>query len=243
MNIVDSLYKVALLGSSWVLWLLIGLSVVSITAMVERIFFFVKNRAGGEVLARDLRRALADGDEAAVNRVLSSNRSVEADVLREALRWRRGGPDAVFDAIESELGRARKQLERGSTFLGTVGNNAPFVGLFGTVLGVIAAFDSLAGGPGDAAMGNVMAGIAEALVATGVGIVVAIPAVVAYNVVQRRIGDIEDGARALGRLLVAWIRTEGRGAEPVAAIEATAKREAPQENGDRGLSALVDGAE
>jgi biopolymer transport protein ExbB/biopolymer transport protein TolQ len=241
MDIVDSLYKVALLGSSWVLWLLIALSVVSITAMVERIVFFARNGLGSDALSRDLRRALADGDEAGVNRTLATNRSIEAGVLREAIRWKRGGPDAVTDAIESELGRKRKELERGSTFLGTLGNNAPFVGLFGTVLGVIAAFDSLAGGPGDAAMDNVMAGIAEALVATGVGIVVAIPAVVAYNLVQKRIADIEDGARALGRLLVAWIRTDGRGAEQPVSTEA--KADAPASEDRAAFTALADGAE
>ena len=76
------------------------------------------------------------------------------------------------------------------TLLGTLGNNAPFVGLLGTVLGVIEAFHQLSGGPAKAAMGNVMSGIAEALVATGVGLFVALPAVVAYNVAQKRIGEI-----------------------------------------------------
>ena len=78
------------------------------------------------------------------------------------------------------------------TLLGTLGNNAPFVGLLGTVLGVIEAFHQLgAAGQNKEAMGNVMAGIAEALVATGVGLFVALPAVVAYNIVQKKIGEIE----------------------------------------------------
>ncbi len=68
--------------------------------------------------------------------------------------------------------------------LGTLGNNAPFIGLFGTVIGIIVAFHELgqnpAGGPS-----VVMAGISEALVATAVGLIVAIPAVIAYNIFQR----------------------------------------------------------
>jgi biopolymer transport protein ExbB/biopolymer transport protein TolQ len=93
------------------------------------------------------------------------------------------------------------------TLLGTLGNNAPFIGLFGTVLGVIEAFQHLSEGAGEAAMGSVMSGIAEALVATGVGIFVAIPAVVAYNVAQKKIADVEGDAQALAKLITAWLRT------------------------------------
>lgn len=212
MDIVDSLLRVALLGSTWVLWLLLALSVVSIAAMVERWVFFRRNRAGGEALRKALSGALATGDEETVDRVLGAHASVEADAVREAWRWRAGGPEAIADALESELAHARKKLERSMTLLGTLGNNAPFVGLFGTVLGVIEAFHHLSDGSSEAAMGNVMSGIAEALVATGVGIFVAIPAVVAYNVAQKRIDDIESGAHSLAKLVTAWVRTGGRGA-------------------------------
>lgn len=207
MNIVDSLLRVALLGSSWVLWLLLALSVVSIAAMVERWAFFRKNRAGGEALRDELSRALIDDDDELVEAVLTKNPSVEATVLREALRWKKGGPDAFADAVESELGRARAKLDRSMTLLGTLGNNAPFIGLFGTVLGVIEAFQHLSSGAGEAAMGSVMSGIAEALVATGVGIFVAIPAVVAYNVAQKKVDDVEGDTHALAKLITAWLRT------------------------------------
>ena len=103
----------------------------------------------------------------------------------------------MADAIDSELApTAQASSSEGTNLLGTLGNNAPFVGLFGTVLGVIEAFHQLgATGQNKDAMGNVMAGIAEALVATGVGLFVALPAVVAYNVVQKKIGEIEDERR------------------------------------------------
>ena len=215
MDIVDSLLRVALLGSTWVLWLLIALSVISFAAMAERALFFRRNRAGGEVLRAALSRAIAAGDRAAVERALASSESVEAEVLREAWSFRGGGPDAIADAVESELGRARQKLERSMTLLGTLGNNAPFIGLFGTVLGVIEAFHHLADGAGGAAMGN---GIAEALVATGVGIFVAIPAVVAYNVAQKKIDDIEGSTHSLAKRLTAWLRA-GAGASASSAVE------------------------
>jgi biopolymer transport protein ExbB/TolQ len=210
MDIVDLLLRVALLGSTWVLWLLIALSIASIGAMIERWVFFLRNRAGGAELQTSLTRALHNGDEGQVERILNVNRSVEAAVLREAFRWRHGGPEAVDDVVEAELVQSRQRLERSMTLLGTLGNNAPFIGLFGTVLGVIEAFQHLSHG-NQAAMGNVMSGIAEALVATGVGIFVAIPAVVAYNVAQKKIADIESDTQGLAKKITAWLRAGKKG--------------------------------
>jgi biopolymer transport protein ExbB/TolQ len=207
--LVDSLVRVALFGSSWVLYLLLGLSVVSFTAMLERWLFFRKNDGSAAKLEDALRKGVTSDDEDAIDHALEGGASVEAVVLREALAFRDGGPDAVGDGVESALGRERGRLERSMTLLGTLGNNAPFIGLFGTVLGVIEAFSHL-GARDEAAMSQVMSGIAEALVATGVGIFVAIPAVVAYNGWQKRIGDVENRVASLSKLLTAWLKTRER---------------------------------
>jgi biopolymer transport protein ExbB/biopolymer transport protein TolQ len=103
--------------------------------------------------------------------------------------------------------KRRRELERGMTLLGTLGNNAPFIGLFGTVIGVIVAFADLAEGTSKVAMDKVMGGIAEALVATGVGLFVAIPAVVAYNIFQKKIADIEDNVSSTSKRLCALLAT------------------------------------
>ena len=204
--IVDRLLKVALAGSTWVLWLLLALSVVSFAAMLERWLFFRRHRDDVGSLRARIGKALAKGDVAAAEAALAKSRSIEARVVHFAFGFRRGGPEAISDAVDSELGVARKELERGTNLLGTLGNNAPFIGLFGTVLGVIEAFHQLSGGPAKAAMGNVMTGIAEALVATGVGLFVALPAVVAYNIAQKRIAEIESDAVSLAKLVTAALR-------------------------------------
>jgi biopolymer transport protein ExbB/TolQ len=206
--LLERLTKVALLGSSWVLYLLLALSVLSFAVIIERVLFFRRNRSSGTSLRRALEERLARGEVAPVTKLLETEPSIEARVLRQGLAWRAGGPEAVQEAIQSALGAERAGLERGVAWLGTVGNNAPFVGLFGTVIGVIEAFHHLgAQGAKGGAMGNVMLGISEALVATGVGIFVAIPAVVAFNVVQKQIERIEGDTLALGKLLSAWVRT------------------------------------
>jgi biopolymer transport protein ExbB/TolQ len=204
--LVERLLRFALLGSSWVLYLLLALSVASLASALERFRFFRRHRDDLDALTRRVRTALLDDDFEAADAVLAASPSVEARVVRAALGFRAGGPGAVADAVEGELGRERAALERGLTLLGTLGNNAPFVGLLGTVLGVIEAFHHLGGGQSKEAMGNVMAGIAEALVATGVGLFVALPAVVAYNLAQKRIGDIEAGVTSLGKLVTASLR-------------------------------------
>jgi len=205
--LVDRLLRVALAGSSWVLWLLLALSVLSFAAMLERWLFFRRHKDDFGGLRARVNKPLAKGDFEEAARVLEKSPSIEARVVRAALEWKRGGPEAISDAVESELGTTKKELERGTNLLGTLGNNAPFVGLFGTVLGVIEAFHQLSGGPAKAAMGNVMSGIAEALVATGVGLFVALPAVIAYNIAQKRIGEIETDTIALAKLFTAALRS------------------------------------
>lgn len=215
MNLVDQLVKVALLGATWVLYLLFLLSIASVAGMLERWWFYRRNTKGGEQLALDLGKLVRRRDEEGIAEALERNRSIEGDVLREAWTFRDGGPEAFADAVDSELASARTKLDRNATLLGTIGNNAPFIGLFGTVLGVIEAFSYLGVG-GDAAMGNVMSGIAEALVATAVGIFVAIPSVIGYNVSQKRSGDIEVRVQALSKLLSAFLRIRPQPTEEVA---------------------------
>jgi biopolymer transport protein ExbB/biopolymer transport protein TolQ len=229
--IVKYLLKIALLGSSWVMYLLLALSVASIGAMVERWLYFRKHGSDGEELGDTLCRLLEDDQEGEAQALLAASPSVEAEVLRASLRWARGGAKALESAIDGEMIKKRRELERGMNLLGTLGNNAPFVGLLGTVIGVIVAFADLADGANKVAMDKVMGGIAEALIATGVGLFVAIPAVVGYNVFQKKIGDIEDNVTSTSRRLCALVSVPDDFAgtpapSPVVEIQGDAEHEA-----------------
>jgi biopolymer transport protein ExbB/biopolymer transport protein TolQ len=241
MALTEQLLKVALVGSVWVLYLLLALSVASFAAVIERWVFFARYGKVGDALRAKLSQALLADDLSAAEQVLGADRSIVARVVHEALRWRGGGAEAVSDVVDSELDRVKPELERGLNLLGTLGNNAPFVGLFGTVLGVIQAFHQLgAQGNKAAAMGNVMSGISEALVATGVGIFVALPAVVAYNAAQKRIGEIETSVHSLAKLLTAYLKTKAHG--PHAALPSAAEAAqpaAPAEAFDAALSSAL----
>lgn len=206
--LVHNLTKVALLGASWVMYLLIVLSIVSLAIMLERWLFFSAHSGNADALGHKLIRLLRRGDRRGALELLKADRTVEARVLESSIEWLDGGPDAVEEALDSAMGRERQKLERGLTFLGTLGNNAPFVGLLGTVIGVIQSFHQLGQGTDKEAMGGVMIGISEALVATGVGLLVALPAVVGYNLAQRKVNEIEANVGMITKHLLALLRSE-----------------------------------
>jgi biopolymer transport protein ExbB len=190
-------------GADWVLWLLIGLSIASVAIMIERASFFAARK---RVDVDALLPLLLAGELAKAREAVGEQPGVEAEVVRAAAAHAALGADALVEVVAGTIERARIEYERRLAFLGTLGNNAPFIGLFGTVLGIIRAFADLAGNPGAAGTGTVMAGISEALVATGVGLFVALPAVVAYNFFQRALRRATQRANALGHAAIARMK-------------------------------------
>jgi biopolymer transport protein ExbB/TolQ len=204
--LMQKLVFVAQVASQAVLYVLLGLSVLSIGVIIERWWFFRKRRDDLDALSEALRKRLAKGELDAARKLLAASPSVEAAIIAEAIEWWAEGPDAVEQILAKAVRQRRKKFEGGLLFLGTLGNNAPFIGLFGTVLGIVTAFREL-GTAQMGAMGNVMSGIAEALIATAVGILVALPAVIFYNVFQKKGADIEEQAAALGNVVLASMKS------------------------------------
>jgi biopolymer transport protein ExbB len=196
------------LGAEWVLWLLVALSVVSVGVMIERAAFFLGRRLAAP---DDVSRRLLAGDLAGAAAAVDGREGLEAWVVRAAVEHAGKGPQAVREVVAGTIERGRLEYERRLAFLGTLGNNAPFIGLFGTVLGVIRAFFDLARNPVASGTGSVMAGISEALVATAVGLFVALPAVVAYNLFQRGLRRATQRATALGHAAVAHLEARPQG--------------------------------
>ncbi len=201
--LTQKLLAVTQLGADWVLWLLVLLSVVSVGVMLERATFFLARRIPD---LDALSRLLLAGDLAGARQAVEGRRGMEAEVVRAAVEHAAKGPDAVAEVVTAQMERSRLQYEERLAFLGTLGNNAPFIGLFGTVLGVIRAFAELASHPGAAGAGSVMAGISDALIATAVGLFVALPAVVMFNLYQRWLRRSSQRASALGHAAVASLR-------------------------------------
>jgi biopolymer transport protein ExbB len=204
-------------GAEWVLWILLALSVASVAVMIDRFLYLRKRRGDNDALARDIDRALAEGKPEAARAAAAAAPSVAGAVIAEAMRHYADGPNAVEESVAGAIARERPKLDRGLAFLGTLGNNAPFIGLFGTVLGIIRSFADLARHGAASGASSVMAGIAEALVATAVGLLVAIPAVMSYNWFQRRIKADVTQAQAMAHVILARMSSASGRAEAAAA--------------------------
>jgi biopolymer transport protein ExbB/TolQ len=196
------------LGVGWVLWLLIILSVGSIAIMIERAIFFSRRTLGK---VDQLLPMLRDGDLAGAGKLVGDQPGLEAEVVRQGLKIADRGPEAVEEMIEAVVASERLHYERFLSFLGTLGNNAPFIGLFGTVLGIVEAFAALAitakTGSVTHQSADIMRGISEALIATAIGLLVALPSVVVYNAFGRWLTTIVGRSQALGHALSSHLKS------------------------------------
>ncbi len=220
-------------GSEWILWLLLALSAASIAVILERVY--VLRSLGGDLapLRAALRRGLREGGFARARALLSGQKHPAA---RIALRGLEEGesestPEGLADAMAAEAAAVKRELEQRFAFLATLGANAPFIGLFGTVVGILQAFDALgqgaSGGPGALAPQAVMSSISEALVATAIGLGVAIPAVFAFNMFERRVKSALEDGDILSLEILAHRKGVG-GAEPDFEPRRAAQSDAPE---------------
>jgi biopolymer transport protein ExbB len=201
-----SMTAFALLGAEWVLWLLVLLSIVSIAIMFERLYFYFSRKLEVAQVGAELGQRLDEGRIDEAQAWLRGQDRMEAQVVAVGLEHLSLGPDAVREMMGAELSHQKARYESKLVFLGTLGNNAPFIGLLGTVLGIIKAFKDLSlSDPSQAAGGAsaVMAGISEALVATAVGLAVALPAVVAFNFFKSQVKGFISNTDGLQRTLTA----------------------------------------
>ena len=212
MRLAERLLGLTLIGADWVFWILIALSVVSVAVMVERAIRFSGRTIDAEALGKELFAKLSSGDVGGARRTLSAMPAPETDVVLSGIDHVDRGAMAVSAAMASAKSKLRLDLERNLGILGTLGNNAPFIGLFGTVLGIIKAFVDLSHNQ-SGGVTVVMAGIAEALVATALGLMVAIPAVIAFNYFQGKIRRILGRVDTTANLvMVALMATSAPGA-------------------------------
>jgi biopolymer transport protein ExbB len=217
-------------GAQWVLWLMLALSIVSLAIMLERAWLFWTLRDDVEALMRELGKLLRAGDLEGARRRLEASPSAEAAVVVAGVVEADLGADAAEEAMAGASALQKLKLEKRLAYLGTLGNNAPFIGLLGTVIGIVGAFEELgkagtpmAGGAATATASQlapqaVMSNIAEALVATAVGLLVAIPAVFAFNTFQRIVKTTLANTDALGHVLLAHLRANGGGDRDIEAV-------------------------
>ncbi|HAN30915.1 MAG TPA: MotA/TolQ/ExbB proton channel family protein [Myxococcales bacterium] len=200
------------LGAEWLLYLLLFLSITSVALVIERILFFRRNAVPVAKLQQSLLKALGDGrDEAA--KVLEPYEGMEAQVALAGVEEMHRGAAATEEVMAARAAVEKLRYERFLGFLGSLGANAPFIGLLGTVIGIMGAFADLKQSMGGEVDANrtqaIMGSISEALVATAVGLIVAIPAVWAYNQLKGRIKVVQGNTAALGSIVLAHVKSTG----------------------------------
>ena len=212
-SLVKTLLDLPIFQSEWVLYLLIVLSIVSIGVIIERFFFYQKHSVDADAIRRDLAKALDKGDFEAAAAVLRKHDALETNSVLAGLVAYQKGPESVEDLVSGALGREKARYERRLGLLATLASNAPYIGLFGTVLGIVKSFKDMSSNMSDASSG-VMAGIAESLIATAAGLLVAIPAVMAYNAFKGVVKKRVTSAETLSLTVLAHLKGTDTGRRP-----------------------------
>ncbi|MDI1435259.1 MULTISPECIES: MotA/TolQ/ExbB proton channel family protein [Polyangium] len=165
------------------------MSLTSLLVLGERLVMSFKSMSDSKVFAAKMASLLANGDlDAAADAKFGKDIGYLGRTIRSGLVAYKGSVhgdkdlcfESVARALERQQARELAVLKRGHGWLATVGSTAPFVGLLGTVMGIVTAFEKMAAS-GSGGLGTVSAGIAEALITTAFGLLVAIPAVMAFN--------------------------------------------------------------
>jgi biopolymer transport protein ExbB len=205
LSLIHVFLRLAQLGAEWVMWLLVGLGFIAAILVFERLYLYMSTRVDVTHLARRLLTLLREGKLEQAQQLVKSGRALEERVISDALSLYEDGAAAVEELVQASMIRERQRYERSLSYLGTVGSNAPFIGLLGTVIGVIIAFAELGRNP-KGGLEVVGPGISEALVATAVGLVVAIPSLVSFNwtkgLLKRRLSN----ADFLSRIIVTELK-------------------------------------
>ncbi|MFA5161769.1 MAG: MotA/TolQ/ExbB proton channel family protein [Elusimicrobiales bacterium] len=209
---------IAQLRDSFTLVILIGCSLLSITFAIERWLVFRKASIGNvDKFLRKVLDLVAQGSMAEAKRYCLEVDAPVSRLTHYALENSNACVEVLEELMASKRQEERLTLESNLGILGTMGNVAPFIGLFGTVVGIIKAFGNLAAsGVGGASA--VSKGISEALVATAAGLLVAIPAVVVFNYFTRKIKllvtEMEVVSSRLSVLLPGAVEAAGKDPRP-----------------------------
>ena len=187
MNITKIILDLTLLsGPQWIMYLLILLSVLTLSIIIERLLFFSRCRGNFEKFLLDLTHKLNSTESLEkIKSWVSQRKLPEAEVIKMSLEKPYTSIRAYEEIMHSSILIIKNRLEKGSIVLATLATITPFIGLLGTIVGIVEAFHSLSLGAGNSGPQLVMKAISEALVVTALGLFVAIPAATSYNFITR----------------------------------------------------------
>lgn len=210
MDIQQRLTGFAMMGATWIMWLLVALSVGGVAVALERAVYLIRTNENVRKLKQQILALLREGNVEEARAQLSRSPSHVASIIAAGLENTGDGTASAEERMNGATQLAKLRMEKRLAFLGTLGSNAPFIGLLGTVIGIIRAFHSLNDAAGKVTAG-LMSEVGEALVATAIGILVALPAIAFYNAFQRIIKGRLARAQAFGNDVLALLKAERPG--------------------------------
>lgn len=206
----DKFFAIAHFGHEVTLWILIVLSIFSLAFILERFMSLRKVKSNSAKVQDQIRDILQSHRLDEVEEISRNKDTLEGRALSYGLRHVKDNGDKGLEEIFSSYATVeRPALEKYLNFLATVGSNAPFIGLLGTVFGIMDAFRGLATSQGDASA--VMIGISKALVATAIGLMVAIPAIIAFNYFQKQVKSAMQSLESVRDLCLAFAKSTPKG--------------------------------
>ncbi|NQY99533.1 MAG: MotA/TolQ/ExbB proton channel family protein [Bdellovibrionales bacterium] len=209
--LTDKFFVIAQFGHDITLWILILLSVFSLAFILERFITLGKVKSESKKIASQISETLQSSDLSEIEQMSRDKQTLEGRALAYGMRHvKEKGADGLEELFNSYSLVEKPKLERYLNFLATVGSNAPFIGLLGTVFGIMDAFRGLAQSQGEASA--VMQGISEALVATAIGLIVAIPAIIAFNYFSKQVKSVMQSLDSVRELCLAYAKSsKGKG--------------------------------
>ena len=206
----EQLFSMAHYADQAVLWILIGLSVISLAIIIERFIYLNKIHKESVLVLGKIETALAENRLDEIKNIAKAQDSVMATAAAYAVKHiNQSGVQGLEEVFNTFFITLRPKMEKSLSFLGTIGSNAPYIGLLGTVLGIMKAFHDMTQASSEAGQKVVMAGISMALVATATGLAVAIPSVVAYNYFNKKVQSIFDALSGVKELCLAFAKNTG----------------------------------
>ena len=207
--LTEKIFAIAHLADQVVLWILLVLSVVSIAIILERFFVLGKISSESNRIRSRIRMALQSNSIEDVEDIAKDVNCLEGKIANYALKHiKTSGSKGLEELFNSFVLSERPELERSLGFLATIGSNAPYIGLLGTVLGIMKAFNDLSQSTA-AGQQTVMAGISMALVATAAGLFVAIPAVISYNYYNKKVRGIIQNLENIKEISLVYAKKQG----------------------------------
>jgi len=201
-HLIDAFTPALLLLEEAILALLVVLEVAILAIFVWRLRSLSRANGDPTKWLKSLTQDMKQSDLSMINVDGEDTYTVSGRTVKTALDNWGLAPEALEKVFEAQESIEKRGLEQGLSFLGTVGANAPFLGLTGTVTGILVAFDRFAASGGQGST-EVMVAISQALVATAIGLLVAIPAVVFYNILRSRSKMILEQSREVQALILA----------------------------------------